>query len=53
MCESLHYNGSNNCFYGNVVKISQFKEKDSELKAYQFPLANIIKDFTVNNIKKL
>ena len=53
MCESLYYNGSINCFYCQVVQIYWFKEKGSEIKAYQLYLGNILKDFTVNKIKKL
>ena len=47
MCVSLHYNGSNTCFYGNAVNIYQLKEKDNEIKVYQLILGNTLKDFTV------
>ena len=47
MYVSLHYNGSNTCFYGNAVNIYQLKEKDFEIKAYQLYLDNILKGFTV------
>ena len=53
MCLSLHYNGSNSCFYANGVKMYQFKAKDYEIKVYRLFLSNISKDFTVNNMKKM
>ena len=31
---------------------SQFKPKDSEIKDYVQCLGNILKDFTINNMKK-
>ena len=42
---SLHYNGSNGFLFVSLVKMYQFKAKDS-------CLANISKDFTLNNMKK-
>ena len=36
----------------SMLKIYQFKAKDSEIKDYAFCLGNISKDFTINNMKK-
>ena len=49
---SLHYNGSNIFLFVNATKIYQFKAKDSEIKHYALCLSNILKDFTINNLKK-
>ena len=49
---SLHYNGSNSFLFINATKIYQFKAKDSEIKDYALCLGNILKDFTINNMKK-
>ena len=49
---SLHYNGSNNFLFVNATKIYQFKAKTSEIKDYALSLGNILKDFTINNMKK-
>ena len=49
---TLHYNGSNSSLFVNVIKIYQFKAKDSEIKDYTLCLGNISKDFTTNNMKK-
>ena len=49
---SLHYNGSNCFLFVNAPKIYQFKAKHSEIKNYALCLGNILKDFTINNIKK-
>ena len=48
----LHYNGSNSFLFVNATKIYQFKANDSEIKDYALCLANISKDFTINNMKK-
>ena len=39
-------------FFVNVVRIYQFKAKDSELNAYPLWLGITSKDFTVNNMNK-
>ena len=39
-------------YFFNVVKIYQFKAKDSEIKPYLFCLYNISKKFTIDNMKK-
>ena len=50
---SLHYNGNNNLLFVNATKIYQFKAKqNSEIKDYTLSLGNILKDFTINNMKK-
>ena len=38
--------------YPNNVQIYQFKAKDSKTKPYPLCLANISKDFMVNNMEK-
>ena len=48
---SQHYNGSNSLLFVNATKIYQFKAKDSEIKDYVLCLGNILKDFTINNMK--
>ena len=45
-------NRSNSFLFVNSTKIPQFKEKDSEIKAYPLFLENISKDFSVDNKKK-
>ena len=49
---SLHYNGSNSFLYVDTVKMYQFKAKCSELKPYPFWWGNILKDFTIDKMKK-
>ena len=49
---SLCYNGSSNFLFVNATKVYQFKAKDSEMKDYALCLANISKDFIINNIQK-
>ena len=36
----------------NATKVYQFKTKDSEIKYYALCLGNILKDFTIYNMKK-
>ena len=48
----LHYNGSKSFSFINATKIFQFRGKDSEIKVYVMSLGNILKDFTINNMKK-
>ena len=52
-CVSLHYNGANSYLFVNGTEIIKFKAKDSEIVARPFCLANISKDWSTNNIKKL
>ena len=49
---SLHYNLSNSFLFVNATKIYEFKAKDSEIKDYTLCLDNILKDFTINTMKK-
>ena len=49
---SLHYNGSNSFLFVNATKVYQSKAKNSEIKDYALCLGNILKDFTINNMKK-
>ena len=49
---SLHFNGSNSFLFVIAAKIYQFKAKDSEIKPYILCLGNILKDFTIDNMKK-
>ena len=49
---SLHYNGSNSFLFVNATKVYQFKAKDSEIKVYALFLANILKNFTIDYLKK-
>ena len=51
-CLSFHYNGSNRFLFVNATIVHQFKAKDSEIKRYSLCLGNILKDFSVDNIKK-
>ena len=46
------YSGSNNFLFPNGINIYQIKAKNSELKLYPSCLDNILKDFTVDNMKK-
>ena len=50
-CLSLHYNGANSCLFVNDTEITKFKGKDSEISTYPFCLANISKDWSVDNMK--
>ena len=49
---SLHYNGSNSFLFINATKIYQFNAQNSEMKNYALCLGNILKDYTINNMKK-
>ena len=49
---SMHCNGDSSFWYVNAVKMYQFKAKDSEIKSYLLSVGNILKDFTVYNMKK-
>ena len=48
----LNYNGTNRFFFVNATKIYQLKAKDFEIKDYTLFLGNILKDFTIDNVKK-
>ena len=49
---SLHFNGGNSFLIVNATKLNQIKAKDSKKKDYELCLANIWKDFKINNMKK-
>ena len=51
-CLSLHYNGANSYLFVNGTEIIKLKAKDSEIKAYPLCLGNILKDWSVDNMKK-
>ena len=38
--------------FANAKKVYQFKAKDWEIKDYALYLANVSKDFTIDNMKK-
>ena len=48
---NLHYNRSSFLFV-NSIKGYQFKTKNSDIKDYALCLCNILKYFTINNMKK-
>ena len=50
-CLSLHYNGANSYLFVNGKEIHKFKAKDSEIVATPLCLANISKNWTVDNLK--
>ena len=49
---SLHYNEDNSYLFVNGTEYHKFKAKDSEIVATPLCLGNILKDFSVNNMKK-
>ena len=51
-CLSLHYNGDNNYLFVNGTEIHIFKTKNSETVATPLCLGNILKDFSVDSMKK-
>ena len=51
-CLSLHYNGPNSYLFVNGAEIIKFKAKDSEITPYQLCLGNILKDWSIDNMKK-
>ena len=51
-CLSLHYIGANSYLFVNGTEIDKFKAKDSENVATPLCLGNILKDYSVDNMKK-
>ena len=51
-CLSLHYNGANSYLFVNGIEIYKFKAKDSEIVVTPLCLANISKDWSIDNMKK-
>ena len=49
---SLHYSGANSYLFVNGTEIYKFTAKDSEIVANPLCLGNILKDFSVDNMKK-
>ena len=49
---NLHYDWVNSYFFVNGKEIHKFKEKDSEIVATSLCLEKILKDWTVDSIKK-
>ena len=52
-CLSLLHDRANNCLLGNGTKIHKCKAKDSEIVATLLRLRNILKDFSINNMKDI
>ena len=51
-CLRLHHTGVNSYIFLKDVKIYKFRVKDSEINAALIGLGNVLKDFSVDNIKK-
>ena len=52
-CLSLHYNGNNSYFFVNGKEMIKLRAKDSDIVANPLCLANISKDFSESNTKKM
>ena len=52
LCLSLHYNGANGYLFVYGTDIFKFKANDSEISAYPLCLGNMLKDWSVDNMKK-
>ena len=48
----MHYNGENSYLFVNGTEIIKFKAKDSEITPCELCLGNILKDWSVDNVKK-
>ena len=51
-CLSLRYNWTSSYLFVNARKIIKFKTKDSEIVATPLCIANISKDWSVDNMKR-
>ena len=51
-CLNLHYNGANSYLFVNGTELSKFKAKHSKISAYPLCLGNILKEWSVDNLKK-
>ena len=51
-CLSLHYNETNSYLFVSGPKIIKFEAKDSDIVATPLCLGNILKDFSVDNMKE-
>ena len=49
---SVHYDGSNSFLFVNAVKMYQITAKASEIKPYPLGSGDILKGFTIDNMKK-
>ena len=52
-CWSLHYNGANSYLFVNGAEIMKFNTKDSEIAVTPLCLGNILKDWPIDNMKKV
>ena len=50
---SLHQNGANIYLFANATEITKFKAKDSEIAAYSLCLGDILKGWSVDNMKNM
>ena len=50
-CLSLYYNGANSYLFANVTEIIKFKARDSNIMATPLCLGNILKDWSVDNMR--
>ena len=48
----MHYNEANSCLFVDGTEIYKFKARDSEILACPICLANILKDWSVDNMKR-
>ena len=51
-CLSLHYNGANSYLFVNGTEIYKFKARDSQIVATPLCLGNILKDWSIDNMKR-
>ena len=51
-CLSLHYNGANSYLFVNGTEIYKFKAKDSKIVATPLCLGNILKNWSIDDMKK-
>ena len=49
---NLCHNGSSSFLFVNATKVYQFKPKNWEIKDYGLCLCNVLKDVTINYMKK-
>ena len=52
LCLSLHYNRANSYLFVNSKEVFKFKAKNSEIVATPLWLGNILKDWSLENMKK-
>ena len=48
----MHYNGANSYLFVNGTEIHKFKAKDSDIVATLLCLGKILKDWSLDNMKK-